>query len=85
MYSGSVFYDFSLIFSQITGVELVILALLGDQLVVAAALDDAALLQNHDTVCMCARSDDTRDDASDAMLHPPRMNRHRSIRSSENE
>ncbi len=35
--------------------------------------------------CMCARSDDTRDDASDAMLHPPRMNRHRSIRSSENE
>ena len=33
----------------------------------------------------CARSDDTRDDASDAMLHPPRMNRHRSIRSSENE
>ena len=38
MYSGSVFYDFSLIFSQITGVELVILALLGDQLVVAAAL-----------------------------------------------
>ena len=35
--------------------------------------------------CMCARSDDTRDDASDAMLHPPRMNRHRSICSSENE
>ena len=33
MYSGSVFYDFSLIFSQITGVELVILALLGDQLI----------------------------------------------------
>ena len=52
MYSGSVFYAFSLIFGQITGVELVILALLGDQLVVAAALDDAALLQNHDAVCI---------------------------------
>ena len=52
MYSGSVFYAFSLIFSQITGVELVILALLGDQLVVAAALDDAALFQHHDAVCI---------------------------------
>ena len=34
-----ILYAFSLIFGQITGVELVILALLGDQLVVAAALD----------------------------------------------
>ena len=33
-----------LVLGQITGIELVILALFGDQLIVAAALDDAALL-----------------------------------------
>ena len=69
MYSGSVFYDFSLIFSQITGVELVILALLGDQLVVAAALDDAALLQNHDAVCIADGRQAVGNDKAGAAIH----------------
>ena len=42
-----------LVLGQITGIKLVILALFGDQLVVAAALDDAALFQHHDAVCIC--------------------------------
>ena len=69
MYSGSVFYDFSLIFSQITGVELVILALLGDQLVVAAALNDAALLQNHDAVCIADGRQAVGNDKAGAAIH----------------
>ena len=35
---------------RITGIQLIISALLGDEFIVVAALDDAALFQNHDAV-----------------------------------
>ena len=56
-----------------------------DVLCLKVVLDEHTGIGGWYQSCMCARSDDTRDDASDAMLHPPRMNRHRSTRSSENE
>ena len=51
-----------LVLGQITGIELVILALLGDELVMAAALDDAALLQDHDAVCVADSGEAVGDD-----------------------
>ena len=58
-----------LVLGQITGIKLVILALFGDQLVVAAALDDAALFQHHDAVCIADGGQAVRDDKAGAAIH----------------
>ena len=57
------------VYRKIAGVELVILALLGNQLVVAAALDDAALLQHHDAVCIADGGQAVRNDKDGAAVH----------------
>ncbi len=58
-----------LVLGQITGIKLVILTLFGDQLVVAAALDDAALFQHHDSVCSADGGQAVGDDKAGAAVH----------------
>ena len=58
-----------LVLGQITGIKLVILALFGDQFIVATALDDAALFQHHDAVCIADGGQAVRDDKAGAAIH----------------
>src|SRR5699024_2130552 len=60
---------FENLFGQVAGVELVILALFGDQFVVAAALDDAALLQDDDAVGVADGGQPVGDDKGGAAVH----------------
>ena len=51
------------------GVELMAGALLGDQVFVGAALDDAAMVENHDAVGVRDRGQTVGDDEDGAALH----------------
>ena len=63
-------HGFSLfLFREISGIELVILALLGDQLVVGAPFDDPSKLHNHDTVGVLDRGQTVGDDKGGTSLH----------------
>ena len=58
-----------LVLGQIAGIELVIAALLGNEVVVRAALDDAALFQDHDAVCVADSGEAVGDDEAGAAVH----------------
>lgn len=51
------------------GIELVIRALLGDEAVVAAALNDAAMVKHHDDIGVHDRGEPVGDDEHRAPLH----------------
>ena len=57
------------LFGEVAGVELVVLALLGDQLVVGAALYYAALLHDHDAVRVADGGEAVGDDEGRAAVH----------------
>ena len=57
------------IFCKVSGIELIIFSLLGDQVIVRTALDDAALFHNHDTVGVLYRGETMGDDKGRAALH----------------
>ena len=59
----------SVVLFKIAGIELIILAVLGNQLVVRAALDDAALFEHHDAVAVAHGGKAVRDDKRGAALH----------------
>src|SRR5699024_9951957 len=59
----------SALLGQVAGVQLVILALFGDQFVVAAALDDAALFQDDDAVGVADGGQPVGDDEGGAAVH----------------
>ena len=54
---------------RITGIQLIISALLGDEFIVVAALDDAALFQNHDAVTVLDSRKSVGDDESGSSFH----------------
>lgn len=67
---------FSIIFGMflafgdgITGIQLVISALLSDKFVMIAPLDDASLLQDHDTVTVFNSRESVSDDKGGSALH----------------
>ena len=60
---------FPLCRAEIAGIELVVLAALGDELVVRAALDDAPLLEHHDAVAVSDSRKPVGDDERRAPLH----------------
>ena len=51
------------------GIQLIVLALLGDQLVVAAALDDAAVLKDDDDIGVLDRGEPVGDDEDRPPAH----------------
>ena len=54
---------------RITGIQLITSALLGDEFIVVAALDDAALFQNHDAVTVLDSRKSVGDDESGSSFH----------------
>ncbi len=59
----------SVVLLEVAGIELIILAVLGNQLVMRAALDDAALFEHHDAVAVAHGGKAVRDDKRGAALH----------------
>ena len=53
----------------VAGIELVIPALFRNQLVVGSPLDDAALFQHHDAVCIADGGQAVRNDKAGAAVH----------------
>ena len=63
--------DFSLRQFSLTGVELVVAAVLGQQILVVTPLDDAALLQNHNGLGVADGGEPVGDDEYSAPRHQP--------------
>ena len=63
--------DFSLRQFSLTGVELVVAAVLGQQILVVAPLDDLALLQDHDGLGVADGGEPVGDDEHGAARHQP--------------
>ena len=54
-----------------TGIKLIVFAVLCDKLLVIAALDDLAVLQNHDRIRVADGGQPVRDDKGGAVFHQP--------------